>query len=188
MRKPDGAHLFNLSEFPRAGGGSLYTEFYAGDILSIRSDALVISSFSREYSPIPGGLLGALHERFRISLAEGLPEGTQTYSESLHRVPVPPTDSFRRLWILDLRDLFSRQTLTRTELRDKLSLLIRHSADFVEPGVESVSLPLLGTGDQGIPPEDAADETLNLIRRWADTAPGLKHVRVFAYDLKRSPS
>ncbi len=42
----------------------------------------------------------------------------------------------------------------------------------------------MGTGDQGIPPEDAADETLNLIRRWVDTAPGLKHVRVFAYDLQ----
>jgi hypothetical protein len=180
-----GAHLFNLVEFERSNGTSCHAEFYAGDMFEVPSDVVVISSFAGEYSPVPGTLLGALAERFGVRFDRGLPPNTTTHSSRLHRVPVTPTESFKALWILDFRDLFDPKPPTVGELREILETLVRHSREIVPGEGTSVSLPLLGTGDQGLPIREVAEETLRLIRRWSKREPRLKVVRVFAHDLEK---
>jgi hypothetical protein len=46
---PARAPLFNLAEIQCGELPSLYVEFYAGAILSLHSDALIVSSFSGDY-------------------------------------------------------------------------------------------------------------------------------------------
>ncbi|HXK59858.1 MAG TPA: hypothetical protein PLP42_08160 [Acidobacteriota bacterium] len=178
------AFLFNLSAVPRENETSLYAEFYAGDILGCRSDALICSSFAGDYSPVPGTVLGDLRVRFGFDFAHGLPPGSSTYSGRLHHVRVPATAVFKTLWILDLKDWDGKPTLSAGQLKLAFDTLIRH-ADEVSADARSISLPLLGTGSMGLEVEPVVREILRLVKQWAICAPRVEIVRVFAHDFEK---
>lgn len=62
----ESSHLFNLWEIQRGDTPSLFAEFHSGDILSIHSDVLVVSSFRGDHVPASGSILGALADRFGL--------------------------------------------------------------------------------------------------------------------------
>ncbi len=185
MTEQEGAHLFNIHEFS-AQDGPLFVEFYAGDILAKYSDALIISSFIDSYLPTPGSVFGSINERFGLRFSSTRPPGTESYSDRLHRFPARRTDAFRDLWVLEMRSVeSSTDQPSLGELRASLSLLERHLDSICESEVHSISVPLLGTGFQGVVPELVVGEMLGAIERWPQRASELKVVRVFARDLEK---
>jgi hypothetical protein len=72
--------------------------------------------------------------------------------------------------------------LSLGELRSCLAVVDRHLEALTEGGATSISLPLLGTGVQGLAPELVIPELLRSLRGWA-RFPQLTVIRVFAVSL-----
>jgi len=114
---PARAPLFNSAEIPRGESSSLYAEFYAGDILSVHSDALIVSSFSGDYYPVPGSVLGAIADRFGLRYGAVRPDGTASVASNLHRFPTAPCAAFKELWVLEIKDISDQEPVTPGETR-----------------------------------------------------------------------
>jgi hypothetical protein len=180
----ESAYLFNIHEIQHEEG-ILFIEFYAGNILDKYSDALVVSSFSKDYYPVQGSILGAIADKFGIEFTDTLPEGVMTFAEKLHKVPVSSCSAFRSLWIVEMRDLEGLGEVTLGDVRRNFAILDKHIIDIVNSGCTSISLPLLGTGYLGLNATEVIDETLRSISKWVSRAPRLQCVRVFAYDIEK---
>ena len=173
---PPTPHLFNIVP-PVEGGTGLTVHFYAGDILSIPTDILVVSAFKGGYQPVRGTLFGALRERFGF-LAIDHP----TERISQHLVAVKPLQSglpFRKLLIVEMdHELQTDWNIMQATFHD----LNHHLRYAIDPDDQSISFPLLGTGNQQLPKERSAIEILKLKSILSDTA--LRKMNVFAYDFE----
>jgi len=177
------APLFNLAEIQRGELASLYVEFYAGDILSVYSDALIVSAFSGDYYPISGSVLGAIADRFGIRYGANRPDGTVSIAGNLHRFPTPRCSAFKELWVLEIKNTANREPVSPGEIALAFSTLHHNIRQLVENGISSISMPLFGTGDIDLPVGEVVDQTIDLLRGWANAAPSLRTVRIFAHDL-----
>lgn len=176
------AHLYNLSEIPRSNGLSLFVECYAGDILTIYSDVLIVSAFAHDYWPTPDSILGAISRRFGLNYGGSLPEGTESVDERLHRFPATPCPAFGSLWVLEMQLHDEEHPFTPAQLRSAFAVLGRSAASL--SAARSISLPLLGTGSQSLDRRDVVREIIRLARTWAAILPRLEVVRLFAYSFE----
>lgn len=183
--RPVGCHLFSFTEMVRPGLPSLAVECYAGDILAKYSDALIVSAFGNDFFPTPRSIFGAIHERYGVGFGIGLPDGADSVHAKFHRFPVEPCKSFRSLWVLEITEFEEGQQDALTRLLSSMTLLRQSIGALIQTGVRSISLPLLGTGSQGLDVRDVTFETLKLMKEWASTAPSLEVVRLFAYDFEK---
>ncbi|HVN41119.1 MAG TPA: hypothetical protein VMW19_23385 [Myxococcota bacterium] len=175
-----GAHLFHLREIRREEGLPVELEFYAGDVLALHSEVLLVSAFSGWYQPTPGSLFGSIAERYGISFASGPPPGATRYPEGLLHFSGIACPAFDSLWIVEMREAgrpFSVEEL-RTTLRSVGSRLPHMLAE-----ATSITLPLLGTGNQGLNPRDVARELLSALPEWARNQ-RLRTIRVFTLELE----
>lgn len=173
---PPKPHLFNIVP-PVEGGAGLTVHFYAGDILSIPTDILVVSAFKGGYQPVRGTLFGALRERFGFLAIDHPVERI-----SQHLVAVKPLQSglpFRKLLIVEMdHGLQTDWNIMQATFHD-LNHHLRHAIDSDD---QSISFPLLGTGNQQLPKERSAIEILKLKSVLSDTA--LRQMKIFAYDFE----
>lgn len=164
--------LFNLHEI-QIEDHSLLIEFYAGDILDIYSGILLLSAFQGNYYPTKGTTWGSLRERTGINLST-----MERISANMLILQTPKNEYFEKLAAIELTNLERRNSFTSATLRHRY----RELADFLEsyPSEldESISMPLLGTGNQGIPLEDSISELLKTLNQLKKTK--LKIIRVFA--------
>jgi len=181
----ESAHLFNVWEVPRGQAPSLFAEFYAGDILSIRSDVLIVSSFRGDYFPTQGSILGALADRFGLAYGTTLPRGSLSVHPNLHKFPVTGCLAFRDLWVIEIREWDAKSTVTLADVSKAFGVLKGSIAKVAQGDVKSISMPLIGTGSVGLPLQDVVRETMLLVKDWASTAPQLEVVRIFANDLEK---
>jgi O-acetyl-ADP-ribose deacetylase (regulator of RNase III) len=177
-----GAYLFSHSEIIRPGAPPLRIECYAGDILAKHSDALIVSAFERDYLPVPNSILGAIRRRFGFAFGVDLPAGTVSVHPGLHRFPTPPCDAFSSLWVIEVCTPGQRED---SDLSARMAVLRSHVTDIVNSGAQTIALPLIGTGYQGLDIKDVTFEILKLVRYWAVTEPRLRVVRLFAYDFEK---
>jgi hypothetical protein len=184
MTEQGTACLFNLSEFPRLDHEPLVVEFYAGDILSKRSDALIVSSFRGSYHP-PGSILGALYRRFGIAFGSELPHGTVSVHPRLHLFPAPPCPSFSQLWVIEVKDIMDPDPPSLADISAAFSILKSRIQEITARGATSVSMPLIDTGDVGFDTHEVAWKTLELIRYWASSCPAIRLVRVFTREVEK---
>jgi hypothetical protein len=169
--------LFNLHEI-RIDDRDLIIEFYAGDIFDIHSNILLLSAFKGGFTPTQGTTWGSLYERTGISFKIMLPEDREQLSENIHFFHSPKNKCFDKLIAFELMDLRRMNGFTKATLITRYKEL----ADFLEkyPSIEdeSISIPLLGTGNQGISLEDSISILLKTINNLRKTK--LKVIRVFA--------
>jgi len=169
--------LFNLHQI-RIDESDLIIEFYAGDIFDIYSNILLLSAFKGGFYPTKGTTWGSLYERTGISFKIMVPEAHEQVSENIHYFHTPQNECFDKLIAFELTDLRRMNNFTKATLIARYKEL----ADFLEnyPSVddESISLPLLGTGNQGISLEDSISILLKTINNLSKTK--LKIIRVFA--------
>ena len=50
--------------------------------------------------------------------------------------------------------------------------------------VQILSIPLLGTGDQGFSVSESAVNIMKIVKLWSIKSKALSKVRIFAYDMK----
>ena len=83
---------------------------------------------------------------------------------------------------LELSDLNRRNSFTRATLLSRYRELVGFLESYTSEKDESISLPLLGTGNQGISLEESVSELLNSFQQLKNTK--LKIIRVFAKDFE----
>jgi hypothetical protein len=174
-----GAHLFHLREIQREDGLSVELEFYAGDVLAVRNEVLLVSAFAGSYLPTPGSIFGAIADRYGIEFASGPPLGATRHPGGLLHFPVS-CPAFDSLWVIEMRAPL--QPFTLVDLRSALDAIGDRLSDMLAEA-SSITLPLLGTGYQRLDPRDVARELLSALPRWARN-PRLRMVRVFAHGLE----
>jgi hypothetical protein len=169
--------LFNLHEII-IDNSDLTIEFYAGDIFDIYSDILVLSAFKGEYSPVAGTTWGSLAERTGINKNSLKPEAQTRISENLVAFATPPNDCFQKLVALEMSNLAKKHSFTMATLKSRYRELAQYLGELTDAEDESVSMPLFGTGNQGLSLDDSVTEMLNTISRLKNTR--LKVIRIFA--------
>lgn len=174
-----GAHLFHLREIQRDDGLSVELEFHAGDVLAVHNEVLLISAFAGSYQPTPGSIFGAIADQYGISFASGPPADATRYPEGLLHFPVS-CPAFDSLWVVELRD--PRRPFSLEDLRRALDAIGGRLPDMLA-SASSITLPLLGTGNQQLNPREVARELLSALPRWA-RHPRLRTVRVFTLELE----
>lgn len=177
------SYLFNISEIERKNNSPLILEFYGGDITSIYSDVLLVSAFQSSYIPTYGSVFWSIKEKFGIELGNQVPQKSQLILEGLHEFPVPKTSAFSRLWVKDIKQ-FSNDSSSNIDIIRAFHFLENLADAFDKFAIKSISLPLLGTGNQGISLEDSAINIMRIVKTWSVQSKTLETVRIFAYDLK----
>lgn len=172
-----GPHLFNIV-YPDGGPQDLAVYFYAGDMLAMETDILVISAFQGSYHPVGGTLFGQLASRYRFYVPEN---ELERISEHLLRLPVRREDGLPCKTIL-IVEMNHRHGSARDIMLRTFSELVRYLPDLIGPNDRRISFPLLGTGAQQLPRETAAIELLRLTSTLTGTS--LREIRIFAYDFE----
>jgi hypothetical protein len=175
--KTDKTTLFNLHEI-QIDDNSLLIEFYAGDIFDIYSGILLLSAFRGGFYPTQGTTWGSLAERTGISFGIMSPGEQERISDNILLLQTPRNQCFEKLVAFELTDLRRRNSFTAATLKTRY----RELADFLESypseADECISMPLLGTGNQGISLEESISELLKTLNKLKKTK--LKIIRVFA--------
>jgi hypothetical protein len=169
--------LFNLHEI-HFEENSLLIEFYAGDIFDITSEILLLSAFKGGFNPSPGSTWESLFDRTGISFIEKPIENTVSISENIILLPTPVNKYFSKLITIELSDWNKRTSFTAATLITRYKELGRFLENYPSAHDESISLPLLGTGNQEISLEDSVSELLKTINNLKQTK--LKIIRIFA--------
>jgi hypothetical protein len=169
--------LFNLHEIPLEQD-SLTIEFYAGDIFDIHTDILVLSAFRGGFHPVPGTTWGSLADRAGFDAFLRITEAEERHSANIVTFRPVPNPLFHRLVALEMAEnsTYSGFTLATLQARYReLGLFLEaHPAEYEQ----SVSLPLMGTGNQKIALEDSVTELLKMLNSLKQT--NLRIIRVFA--------
>jgi len=173
--------LFNIHEIS-IDNKILTIEFYAGDIFDIYTDILLLSAFKGGFAPVRGTTWGSLSERTGLRLELLVPDNQQRLSENIVLFKTPKNKFFDKLLALEMTDLLKRNSFTIATLRSRYREVANLLESFPGNEEESVSMPILGTGNQGISLEDSVNELLHTISCLQKT--NLKIVRVFAYNFE----
>ena len=179
--KTDKTTLFNLHEI-QIGDNNLLIEFYAGDIFDIYSGILLLSAFRGGFYPTQGTTWGSLAERTGISFGIMLPDDQERISDNIVFLRTQRNNCFEKLVAFELTDLSRRNSFTTATLKTRYRELANFLESYPSEADESISMPLLGTGNQGISREDSITELLKSLNQLKKTK--LKIIRVFARDFE----
>ena len=173
--------LFNLHEISTSNG-SVIIEFYAGDIFDVSSDILILSAFKDNFFPKPGTIWGSLFLKTKISFLGDVSSKSQRVSENIVSFNTRENPYFKKLVALELADVNRIKNFTTASFSSRYQELLDFLESYPTVSDESISMPLLGTGNQGISLEDSVIHLLRSLSQLQQTK--LKIIRVFAYDFK----
>ncbi len=176
-------HLFNITEIERSNNPPLLLEFYGGDITGVYSDILLISAFRSDYFPFVGTVFWRIKDKFGIEFGDHIPEGSKLVSEGLYEFPIVQNSAFSKLWVQEIKKSPNTDS-SDSDIMRAFRHLENSAGVFDKLDIESISLPLLGTGSQGISIEISATRIMRVVKCWSSNSTKLKTVRIFAYDLK----
>lgn len=177
-------YLFNITEIKGNNNRPIMIEFYGGDITEIYSDILLVSAYKSSYIPTKNSIFYALKERLNIEFGSSMPEGSVKLNDYLYQFNIEPTLIFKRLWVLEISNLSSSENKKTLNLKLACNSLSKIGAVFDSLNIDSISLPLIGTGSQKINKMESVSELMNVIKKWAAYSNSLNTVRIFAYDLE----
>lgn len=169
--------LFNLQEVA-LDDHELLLEFYAGDIFDIYSDVLILSAFRGGFIPIGGTTWGSLHQRTGLGYQVADTACQTRFSGNIVGFNIPENDFFSRLFALEMVKPGKNNSFTLASLKSCYKELGKFLENFREDPFETVSLPLMGTGNQGISLADSVTELLHILTNLKTTR--LKIIRIFA--------
>ncbi len=173
--------LFNLHEI-KIDGGNVIIEFYAGDIFDVYSDILLLSAYKGNFFPKTGTTWGCLFARTGITIEGFTSKEIQRISKNILSFNINENKHFAQLVAIELSKFNNPGSFTTATLMNRYRELVDFLETHPSEEVESISLPLLGTGNQGIPMEDSVAELLKTFNQLKRTK--LKIIRVFARDFE----
>lgn len=170
----DQPHLFNLIN-PVETRPEYLINFYAGNILSIPADMLVLSAYINGYAPTPKTIFGDLKEQYDFLIDTtklvSISRNIKTLDVAEYRLP------FRKLVIVEMSEIGAK--LTHGQIVLIFNEIKHNILNIASDNDRSVSFPLLGTGNQGLSKETVTLELLKLSRELS--ASKLEQVNIFAY-------
>lgn len=170
----DQTQLFNLIN-PVETRPEFLINFYAGNILSIPADILVLSAYINGYAPTPKTIFGDLKEQYDFLIDTtklvAVSRNIRMLDVAEHRLP------YRKLVIVEMSEIGAK--LTHGQIVLIFNEIKQNILNLANDNDRSVSFPLLGTGNQGLSKETVTLELLKLSRELA--ASKLEQVNIFAY-------
>ena len=169
--------LFNLHEI-LIDDKSLIIEFYAGDIFDIYSDILLLSAFKNNFYPSPHNTWEGLYEKLDLDYGFDTLMEKERISENILSFYTPENNYFGMLAVIEMSDYNRRSNFTKATLTRRYSELCSFLEEFPTESDESISIILLGTGNQGLSYEESITELFKTIYKLKNTK--LNTIRVFA--------
>lgn len=142
-------------------------ELYCGDLtkIDVAVDVLAVSSYARNYAPVPGTLIGALHSNCNISVLELSKSCEYDFRESLGCwiVRVNSGAKFKRIVCVDIVG----GRLQVNELVENLFVALS-ILEMKGVAISNVALPVLGAGNQSLDPEEMIKVLLSTMQKHRD--------------------
>lgn len=178
--------LVNLFEIETPSGYKA-VELHSGDLTKIdeKIDAIVVSAFKNGYSPTPGTLLGSLLENCNLNL-KNLAQDPELDLRSALNVWISKridNQNFVRIICIEIIDLISEEKEIEKAVKNLFSLIAL--ADSQDLKIESIALPFIGTGNQGIDPGLILPRLMELSKRSLENLACLKKIIFYEKDEKK---
>jgi hypothetical protein len=174
------SYLFNITEIEKKSGDSLYLEFYGGDITDVTSDLLIISAFKSSYYPTMGTILERLYEKYNLYYGGIDSSNLNSIVGGILELPVIGTTYNGKLWVLEIINPLSDIGSRESQVTKSFMALEKAGKKFDNFEIESISIPLFGTGNQGLSLSESTLALMPILKTWAVNSEKLKTVRVFA--------
>lgn len=176
------SHLFNIREIGRPDAPPLLLEFYGGDVLSVPSSMLLVSAFCESLHPTEGTVLGAIYAKYRVEFSGNLPVAASVVEDNVYDLGCPLGSDFAMLWAILMTSVHGPTSQAEWAVAFNRMRALRSGIN--AKGLTSISMPLIGTGPQGLSYSQAALNVVGVIQDWARHCPKLSAVRVVAYSLE----
>ncbi len=179
-------YLFNINLFERKNNEPLELEFYAGDITSVYSDAILISAYKSSFVPTKGTIFKRLKEKYNIEYDREYPVGFKEIVKGFSEFPTKGTDAFKRIFVIEMLDLSVSSENENAIIDNGFYTIEKALAHDALKGLKTISLPLIGTGAQALDVGEIARKTIQIVKNIAQVNGTLEKVRVFSYNLKNT--
>lgn len=179
--------LVNLFEIETPSGYKV-VELHSGDLtkIEIEVDAIVVSAFKSGYSPTPGTLLGSLFENCGIHLKILAQDPEIDLRTPLNVWISEPIENqkFSRVICIEILDVYSYEEDIENAIKNLFSLIaLAYSQDIK---IESIALPFIGTGNQGIDPQLILPKLMELSKKSLENLTCLKKIIFYEIDEKKT--
>lgn len=156
-----------------------------GDVtkLSIEHDILVLSAFKEGYQPTPGSLMGALLENLGLSVKELAEDMFLDLRKPLSTWISNPLKNFRFKRILCVEMVGTEFSMEEVFENLFATIGLLHSKQI---DAQSLVMPLLGGGEQGIPRAEIIQTLLPLCQEALSTSPNLQRITFAERDLEKA--
>jgi hypothetical protein len=141
--------------------------------LDFKVDVLAVSAFSKNYEPVPNTVIGALHDKCQIdmkALAED-PEYDLVDAFGCWVAKTVPDTKFDRIVCVESFDEDAQLGEVLENLFIVLSILGLKGIS-----VETLALPILGAGNQGLEPEMVIKALLNCSLKYLNHSPNTRRI------------
>lgn len=168
--------LINVHEIQTVWGSKII-ELHQGDITKpeIPQECLLVSAFSGKYKPIKNTILGALHEQFQINLEELLLDAEIDIRSPFHTWISKELNiegfHYKRIACMEM---VGTSLPIENMFTNMFSMLMLCEAQKIK--ISSIAMPLLGTGNQGLKPEDVLPFLLEKTNMALKNVSGLNRV------------
>jgi hypothetical protein len=166
------------------GSKNKYIKIYHGDLTEIpveeAVDILVVSAFPDDYTPTPRSLIGALHRK-GVSVAEL----AQTKAVDLRKSfscwmsqeinSSDPGIQFKRILCFEPQ-MRGKPSEVVGEIFQSLMPFVNES-----PSITSITMPLVATGDQGVPLLDILEPLLDAAAHWLALGLPVQNLKIVEY-------
>lgn len=177
MQAPAKPQLFNIIN-PVSNRPGYVVNYYAGNIVDKQVDILVLSAYSGRFAPTPGTIFGAINERFSRNYNSikynRISDNIIVFDEGNTHLP------WKKMVVLEMIDGEYYEELSL--IRSRFNEFINCAPRFVSNKDYSLSIPLIGTGNQGLSKEIVAVELIEVAKSFSIS--NLKEFNVFAFSIE----
>ena len=160
-------------------------ELYHGDLSAIPPelgvDTLVVSAYRDNYDPTPGTLIGALHAK-GLSVKELAEHKTEDLRENYDCWLSNRIDSERFGFKYLLCWEPAEGKMSTVETVSDISKVIMPFANRFDIESNTLAMPLLATGNQGLPPIDVLESLLDMATYWIAKGLPVDKLMIVEYD------
>lgn len=177
MQAPAKPRLFNIIN-PVSNRPSYTVNYYAGNIIDRQVDILVLSAYSGSFSPTPGTIFGAINDRFTRNYNsikyDRISDNVIVFDEGNTHLP------WKKMVVLEMIDSANYEELSL--IKSRFNEFTQCAPRFISNKDFSLSIPLIGTGNQGLSKEIVAVELIEVAKSFSTS--NLKDFNVFAFDIE----
>ncbi|NLH61374.1 MAG: DUF4145 domain-containing protein [Ignavibacteriales bacterium] len=162
-------------------------ELHQGDLSNLDQevDAIVVSAYIGGYSPTPGTLVGSLSQNCQISLKQFSkdPEIDLRGPLNVWISKELPKQKFKRIICIEITDLKTTETNIEKAVKNLFSLIALANSQDIQ--IETLAMPFIGTGNQGVAPEKILPKLMELSQRSLRNLHFLKKIIFYEIDAKK---